>query len=51
MTKDVNERAQNSDDAKSPQGRYNKTHCGTNQGYVLADQKLINVYYRCTGDE
>jgi len=51
VSKDVDERAQNSDDAKSPQGRYNKTHCGTDQGYVLADKKLINVYYGCTGDQ
>lgn len=51
VTKDVNERGQNSNDAKSPQGRYNKTHCGTNQGYELADKHLVNVYYGCTGDQ
>jgi HlyD family secretion protein len=51
VSKDVDARAQNSDDAKSPQGRYNKTRCGTDQGYVLADKKLINVYYGCTGDQ
>ncbi len=51
VAKDVNERGQNSNDAKSPQGRYNKTHCGSNQGYELADQKLVNVIYHCTGDE
>lgn len=51
VRKDVNERAQNSTDAKAPQGRYNRTHCGTNEGYVLADRKLINVIYGCTGDD
>lgn len=50
VTKDVNERGQSSNDAKSPQGRYNKAHCGTNDRYVLADRHLINVYYGCTGD-
>jgi multidrug resistance efflux pump len=51
VSKDVDARAQDSDAAKSPQGRYNSLHCGTNEGYVLADKKLINVYYGCTGDE
>jgi HlyD family secretion protein len=51
VAKDVNERGQNSNDAKSPQGRYNKAHCGTNQGYELANPKLVNVVYSCTGDE
>jgi HlyD family secretion protein len=51
VTKDVNEKAQNSDDAKAPQGRYNSTHCGTNDNYVLQNKQLINVYYGCTGDE
>jgi len=51
VAKDVDQRAQNSDDAKSPQGRYNKYHCGSSDGYVLADKKLINVYYGCTGDQ
>ena len=51
VSKDVDQRAQNSDDAKSPQGRYNKVHCGSSEGYVLADKKLINVYYGCTGDQ
>ncbi|HET6845928.1 MAG TPA: efflux RND transporter periplasmic adaptor subunit [Anaerolineales bacterium] len=51
VAKDVNERGQNSNDAKSPQGRYNKTHCGSNQGYEIATQKLVNVIYHCTGDE
>jgi len=34
---DVNEKAQNSTDEDAPVGRYNRTHCGTNEGYVLAD--------------
>lgn len=51
VAKDVNERGQNSNDAKAPQGRYNKTHCGSNQGYELADQRLVNVIYHCTGDQ
>jgi HlyD family secretion protein len=51
VTKDVDARAQDSDKAKSPQGRYNSLHCGTSEGWVLADKKLINVYYGCTGDQ
>src|SRR4030042_6026272 len=50
VRKDVNERAQNSTDENAPQGRYNRTHCGTNEGYELADRSLINVIYGCTGD-
>jgi len=49
--KDVNEKAQNSTDEDAPVGRYNRTHCGTNEGYVLADRSLTNLIYRCTGDE
>ena len=51
VRKDVNERAQNSTDEQAPEGRYNRAHCGTNEGYVLADRRLINVIYGCTGDE
>jgi len=50
ISKDVNERGQNSTDANAPQGRYNKTHCGTNQGYQLADNRLTNIVYGCTGN-
>ena len=50
VTKDVNQKAQNSTDAKGPQGRYNKYHCGTNQGYQLADNHLTNVIYTCVRD-
>jgi len=51
VRKDVNERAQNSTDEQAPEGRYNRTHCGTNEGYTLVDRRLINVIYGCTGDE
>ena len=48
--KDVDHKAQNSDQEKSPQGRYNKYHCGTNDNYVLQNMHLVNTYYGCTGD-
>ena len=51
VRKDVNERAQNSTDEQAPGGRYNRTHCGTNEGYDLADRSLVNVVYACAGDE
>jgi biotin carboxyl carrier protein len=51
VTKDVDHKAQNSDQEKSPQGRYNSAHCGTNDNYMLQNKKLINVYYGCTGDQ
>lgn len=51
VRKDVNERAQNSTDENAPVGRYNRTHCGTNEGYELADRRLTNIIYGCTGDE
>jgi HlyD family secretion protein len=51
VSKDVNERAQNSTDEDAPQGRYNRTHCGTNEGYVVDNPRLTNVIYSCTGDE
>jgi len=51
VQKDVNERAQNSTDENAPVGRFNRTHCGTNEGYQLSDRSLINTVYRCTGDE
>jgi HlyD family secretion protein len=49
--KDVNNLAQNSTDANAPVGRYNKTHCGTNDGYVVDNKKLTNFVYGCTGDD
>lgn len=50
VTKDVNREAQHSIDANGPQGRFNKFHCGTNQGYQLQDNHLTNVYYTCVRD-
>lgn len=49
--KDVDQRAQNSTDEQAPQGRFNRTHCGSNEGYSLADRSLVNILYACTGDE
>ena len=49
--KDVNNLAQNSADANAPVGRYNRTHCGTNDGYKVDNKKLTNFVYGCTGDD
>ena len=46
----VNDKAQNSTSSNVPVGRYNRTHCGTNQGYKLAEGRLTNVIYTCEGD-
>jgi HlyD family secretion protein len=51
MAKDVNNLAQNSADANAPVGKYNSTHCGTNDGYVVDNNKLTNRIYGCTGDD
>ena len=51
VRKDVNERAQNSTDEQAPEGRYNRTHCGTNEGYVAGRPQLVNVVYACAGDK
>ena len=51
IMKDVNQRAQNSVTKDAPVGAYNSTHCGTNQGYHLADAQLTNQVYGCTGDQ
>ncbi len=51
VAKDVNDRAQNSVTADAPVGRYNRTHCGTNEGYFVNNARLTNQIYRCTGDE
>jgi multidrug resistance efflux pump len=51
ITKDVNNRAQNSVTSDVPVGRYNATHCGTNEGYFVNNARLTNMIYRCTGDE
>jgi HlyD family secretion protein len=49
--KDVNNLAQNSADANAPVGKYNSTHCGTNEGYRVDNKRLTNSVYRCTGDD
>jgi multidrug resistance efflux pump len=48
---DVNNRAENSVTSDVPVGRYNRTHCGTNDGYFVNNARLTNMIYRCTGDE
>ncbi len=50
ISQDVNDRAQNSTTENTPVGEYNRTHCGTNQGYQLANGHLTNLVYRCSGD-
>jgi len=50
VARNVNTRAQKSTSAKQPQGYYNSTHCGTNEGYRLQDMRLVNVIYDCVGD-
>lgn len=51
IAKDVNDRAQNSITSDVPVGRYNVTHCGTNDGYFVNNARLTNQLYGCTGDE
>jgi len=51
IAEDVNDRAQNSISSDVPVGRYNATHCGTNDGYFVNNAQLTNQVYRCTGDE
>ncbi len=51
IMKDVNQRAQNSVRQDAPIGRYNATHCGTNDGYQLSSAQLTNQVYGCTGDQ
>jgi len=51
IKQDVNNRAQNSTDADIPVGRYNRTHCGTNEGYHLDNSHITNLVYGCIGDE
>lgn len=50
VARDVNDKAQNSSSSNTPVGVYNRTHCGTNQGYRLAENRLTNVIYTCKGD-
>jgi multidrug resistance efflux pump len=51
IAEDVNDRAQKSVSSDVPVGRYNRTHCGTNEGYFVNDARLTNLLYPCTGDE
>ena len=51
ISQDVDARAENSITENNPVGVYNRTHCGTNQGYRLANGHLTNLIYRCSGDE
>ena len=51
IAKDVDNRAENSVTSDVPVGRYNATHCGTNEGYFVKNARLTNLIYRCTGDE
>jgi multidrug resistance efflux pump len=51
IAQDVNYRAQNSATADDPKGRYNRTHCGTNQGYFVDNAILTNQIYKCAGDK
>ncbi|MBN1303981.1 MAG: efflux RND transporter periplasmic adaptor subunit [Anaerolineales bacterium] len=51
ITKDVDERAENSVTSDVPKGRYNRMHCGTNDGYFVDNARLTNSLYGCTGDE
>jgi HlyD family secretion protein len=51
IAKDVNDRAQNSVTDDVPVGKYNRTHCGTRQGYFVINATITNMLYPCTGDE
>jgi len=51
ITKDVNDRAQDSVTDDVPVGKYNRTHCGTRQGYFVINAQITNMLYPCTGDE
>jgi len=51
IAQDVNFRAQNSATSDVPTGLFNRTHCGTNQGYFTENARLTNQLYKCTGDE
>lgn len=51
IAQDVNYRAQNSATQDVPKGLYNRTHCGTNQGYFVENARLTNLIYKCTGDK
>ncbi|MBC7879486.1 MAG: efflux RND transporter periplasmic adaptor subunit [Anaerolineales bacterium] len=46
----VNYRAQNSATGDVPKGLFNRTHCGTNQGYFVETAQLTNQIYKCSRD-
>jgi multidrug efflux pump subunit AcrA (membrane-fusion protein) len=50
ISKNVNNKAQNAVTSDAPVGAYNRTHCGTNQGYRLSNPRLTNLVYGCAGD-
>ena len=50
VARNVNTRTQKSASSNEPAGAYNSTHCGTNEGYRIPDQQLVNVLYDCNGD-
>ena len=50
IAQNVNYHAQNSATNDVPNGLFNRTHCGTNQGYFVETAKLTNQIYKCTRD-
>ena len=50
IAQNVNYRAQNSATADVPKGLFNRTHCGTNQGYFVETAQLTNEIYKCSRD-
>jgi multidrug efflux pump subunit AcrA (membrane-fusion protein) len=50
IARDVYNRTQNAITSDAPVGLYNRTHCGTNQGYQLRTAQLTNLVYGCAGD-
>ena len=50
IAKDVNQRTQNANTSQAPKGIFNRTHCGTNQGYQLDTAQLTNQVYSCGQD-
>ena len=50
ITRNVNDRTQNSTSSNQPTGKYNSTNCGTNEDYRLENSYLTNTIYSCEGD-
>ena len=50
ISRNVNTRTQNSTSSDQPVGAYNSTHCGTNEGYLIPNQRFVNLIYDCNGD-